>query len=266
MNILILTAKCGMGHYSVSTSLKEQLDNKDVNVEIYDLFKVAFPRMQTLIYGTFNFLVSKCSKVYNFFYKFSANDTSAPLKSFVGKKIEKLIESKSPDIIISTFPVCSKYISAYKKQRNKDIKLYTYITDINVNKEWITDKTDGYFVASEDTKEQLLNHQINSSKIKVVGIPVKNEFKKKLYKEERNEILIMGGGLGLISFMDKEIEKLLLNKDIHITLITGKNQKLFDKYHNRFDNLTVIKYTNEVYKYMERASLIISKAGRSYII
>lgn len=76
----------------------------------------------------------------------------------------------------------------------------------------------------------------------------------------------MGGGLGLISFMDKEIEKLLLNKDIHITLITGKNQKLFDKYHNRFDNLTVIKYTNEVYKYMERASLIISKAGRSYTI
>lgn len=261
MNILILTAKCGMGHYTASMALKQELENEDVQVQVIDFFEVIFPRINKIIYGIFNFLVSKCSSIYNFFYKFSANTNFTPFKKIMKKRIEKIIEQENINIVISTFPVCSKYISAYKKINNKKLKLYTYITDIEVNKEWITNETDMYFVASEETKMQLIHNGILENKIKIVGIPVRKEFKKRKIIKNKNEIVIMGGGLGLIPKMKKILNHLVKNKNIHITLIAGKNQKLLKKYYNRYDNMTVIGYTNEVYKYVEKAELIITKAG-----
>lgn len=261
MNVLILTAKCGMGHYIASMALKQELENEDVQVEVIDFFEVIFPTIHKIIYGIFNFLVSKCSSIYNFFYKFSANTNFIPFKKIIKKGIEEIIEQKNINIVISTFPVCSKYISAYKKINNKNLKLYTCITDIEVNKEWITNETDTYFVASKKTKKQLINNGILENKIKIVGIPVRKEFKKRKIIKNKNEIIIMGGGLGLIPNMKKILKNLVKNENIHITLMTGKNRKLFKKYYNRFDNMTVIGYTNEVYKYVEKAELIITKAG-----
>ena len=263
MNILILTAKYGMGHYTASMSLKQELEekNKDINIEVIDFFEVIFPKLKTVMYNMFNTFVSRCGRIYNFFYKFSANTNSAPFKRVIKKRIEKLIEEKDVDIVISTFPVCSKYISAYKKISDKNIKLYTYITDIDVNKEWLTEETDTYFVASNDTQEQILKYDIPKNKIKIVGIPVRKEFREELYKKDKNEVVVMGGGLGLIPCMEKTLEELLENSNIHITLLTGKNQKLFDKYYNKYKNMTVVGYTNEVYKYMKKAELVITKPG-----
>lgn len=261
MNILILTAKYGMGHYTASTSLKQELENENVQVEVVDFFDIIFPKIKTVIYSVFNFLVSKCSNIYNFFYRFSANSNFAPFNKIIRKRIEKLIDESNADIIISTFPVCTKYISTYKKTNNRKLKLYTYITDIEANKEWLSDEIDMYFVASNETKIQIMENGIPKEKIKVVGIPVRKEFKKEICIKDKNEIVVMGGGLGLIPDMDKTLKNLMQNEDIHITLLAGKNQKLFNQYSNKYDNMTIIGYTDEVYKYMKKAQLIITKAG-----
>lgn len=261
MNILILTAKYGMGHYTASMSLKQELENDNVNVEVIDFFEIIYPKIKNIIYGFFNFLVSKCSSVYNFFYKFMANTDKAPFKKIIRKRIGRIIKEKNADIIISTFPVCSKYISAYKKISSLDIKLYTYITDVDANKEWLTDETDAYFVASYETMRQMISYNVVKDKIKVVGIPVKSEFKEEKFEKGKNEIVVMGGGLGLIPSMETALEDLIQNKNIHVTLIAGKNQKLFNKYINKYSNMTVIGYTDEVYKYMKKAEIIITKPG-----
>lgn len=261
MNIVILTAKYGMGHYTAAMSLKQELENKDIDVEVVDFFEVVFPKLKKAIYGTFNFLVSKCNKIYNFFYRFMANTEKAPFQSIVKNKIEKLVKEKNAEIIISTFPVCSKYISAYKKVSNSNVKLYTYITDVEISKEWITEETNAYFVASYESKKQMIEQNVEKEKIKVVGIPVRKEFKEVVYQKQKSEIVIMGGGLGLIPCIEKTLENLSTNTNIHITLLAGKNQKLFDKYNNCYKNVTVIGYTDEVYKFMEKAELIITKPG-----
>lgn len=261
MNVLILTAKYGMGHYTASMALKQELENENVQVEVVDFFDIIFPKIKTVIYGIFDFLVSKCCNIYNFFYKFSANSNFAPFNKIIRGRIDKLIDESDANIIISTFPVCTKYISTYKKENNKNLKLYTYITDIEANKEWISDEIDTYFVASDETKKQIMENNIPEEKIKVVGIPVRKEFKNEFCIKEKNEIVVMGGGLGLIPDMERTFETLTQNKDIHITLLVGKNKKLFDQYNNKYDNMTVVGYTNEVYKYMRRAELVITKAG-----
>lgn len=230
-------------------------------VEVIDFFELIFPKMKTMIYGIFNFLVSRCSCVYNFFYKFSANTKFAPFKSMMRKRIEKILEEKKIDIVISTFPVCSKYVSVYKKVKNTNLKLYTYITDVEVNQEWLTDETDAYFVASDETKWQMMQNGVSSKQIKVVGIPVKREFKKASFEKGKNEILVMGGGLGLLPAMEETLENLAKHREIHITLLTGKNQKMFEKYYGKYSNMKVVGYTDKVYEYLEKAELILTKAG-----
>ncbi len=230
-------------------------------VEVIDFFELIFPKMKTMIYGIFNFLVSRCSCVYNFFYKFSANTKFAPFKSMMRKRIEKILEEKKIDIVISTFPVCSKYVSVYKKVKNTNLKLYTYITDVEVNQEWLTDETDAYFVASDETKWQMMQNGVSSNRIKVVGIPVKREFKKTSFEKGKNEILVMGGGLGLLPAMEETLENLAKHREIHITLLTGKNQKMFEKYYGKYSNMKVVGYTDKVYEYLEKAELILTKAG-----
>lgn len=261
MNVLILTAKYGMGHYTVSMALKQEIESEDIQVEVVDFFDVVFPKMKKVIYKVFDFLVSRCSNLYNFFYKFSANSSFAPFNKILKRRIEKLIEENNTDIIISSFPVCTKYISTYKKENHRILKLYTYITDIEANKEWISEEIDTYFVASDETKMQIVNYGVPLEKVKVVGIPVRKEFKEEMCLKDKNEIVIMGGGLGLIPDIEETLEDLIKNENIHITLLAGKNEKLFHQYSNKYNNMTVVAYTNEVYKYMKKAQLIITKAG-----
>lgn len=71
----------------------------------------------------------------------------------------------------------------------------------------------------------------------------------------------MGGGLGIIPGIDKILKELVVHDNCHITLITGKNKKLYNKYYRKYENLDVLGYTEEVYKYMKKANLVITKPG-----
>lgn len=263
MKILILTAKFGYGHTSAAYSIKEKilLENSDYNVEVIDFIEYLFPKTSKIIYGIFNFLVNKCCTLYNFLNKIASKNSKAPLKSFIVRKIEKLLNDNNVDMCISVFPICSQYISAYKTLKKSKIILNTCITDIDVCKEWISNETNLYFVASEKTKDNLINMGISKEKIIVSGIPVKRKFNCKKDLKTKKNILIMGGGLGLIPTIDDFLNALDSNKSFTINVIVGNNQKLYDKISKKYKNINVIGFTDEVYKYMKEASLIVTKAG-----
>lgn len=115
LNVLILIAKYGLGHYMVAKAVKQEIE-KESNIEIVDFFELAFPKTQKLIYGVFEFLVKNCSSIYNILYKISSNTNNAQFSSIMKNRIQELIERKNPDIVISTFPVCTRYISKYMKK------------------------------------------------------------------------------------------------------------------------------------------------------
>ena len=219
MKVLIFTGVFGMGHYSVAKAVKEEIlkDNPCATVIIIDMIEYIFPKISKLIYGTFNFMVRKFSFIYNFFNKIISRRTSTPLKKSVIKKLDLLFEDNDIDMIISTFPVCSQYISMYKKMKNYHTPLYTYITDLGVNEEWICEKTDMYFVGSEKTKKFLIDKNLPKEKIIVSGIPVKQDFKEKNVIKQLNkkkEILVMGGGLGLVPCSIDLLKKISKEEDL----------------------------------------------------
>ena len=174
-----------------------------------------------------------------------------------------IIEFK-PDVVVSTLPMSSQYIAAYKKRKKSVLPLITCITDISAHDEWIAEHTNLYFVATLDVKQELISKGILESKVKVVGIPVKQAFKKtgkQCHKDEKKHILIMGGGLGLIPNADNIFKELNKAEQVNTTVITGSNYELYNLVKEKYPNLNAITYTNDVHKYMDQADLLISKAG-----
>ena len=116
-------------------------------------------------------------------------------------------------------------------------------------------------MASKKTKNEILKKGVPKNKVIITGIPVRDEFKKKYQKKNKKEVLIMGGGLGIIPAIYKLIDDLTEDESIKIRIIVGKNEDLLRKLKKKYPKLSIIGYTDELHKYMKEASLIVTKAG-----
>ena len=95
----------------------------------------------------------------------------------------------------------AKYVGDYIKKKNNAIPYIICITDIQTNNAWISDSSDAYIVGDETTGQELVGKGVDPEKIYVGGIPVRKEFKsmeRKTTNKNIKEVLVMGGGLGLI--------------------------------------------------------------------
>ncbi|QSX05871.1 hypothetical protein JYG23_14600 [Sedimentibacter sp. zth1] len=272
MNVIILTGRFGMGHISVANAIKNNIESQYINSNVYtiDIIEYLAPNLSNLIYNSFNILASKCCDIYNLCAKINNDKNVIPMKKTCLRKIDNLIKNKKADIVISTLPIASQYISEYKSIYNKNLPLYTYITDISYSSEWISKNNNIYFVGTKEVKDGLEKKGIESDKIKIVGIPVKSNFKtehnttsnyKSINSKNKKQILIMGGGLGLFNFSDSFLSSLDNNDTIEVTIITGKNNQLYNLITTNYKNIHALMYTNRVYDYMKKADLLVSKPG-----
>lgn len=269
MKLLILTGKFGMGHFSASRSLSRQIqdDFTQVQVEVTDFFEYAVPDYSHSIYEAFSLLVSKGSSVYNVYYRMTekgGGELPLLLEWYLLEKMEALLAQRRPDAVIATLPLCAQLVSLYKERSGSNLPLITCITDISTHREWISPGTDCYLVGLELVREGLVAQGVPREKILVSGIPVRPEFRRihrEQSRKDRKELLIMGGGLGLLPRSESFYRQLDALPRVHTTVITGSNQKAYDRLHGRYGNIDVIGYTDQVHQYMAQADLILSKPG-----
>lgn len=188
MNIIILTGRFGMGHIKAAEAIKEEIMAHGNNyAKIIDCMDYLFPTVSGGIYKGFDFMVSRCSGIYNALNKLSSKSSSVPLTASVIKKIDRLLDEYQADAVVVTFPVCSQYISAYKRMKQSDIPLYTYVTDVSVHEEWIAPGTDKYFVGDKTTKQTLVSKGVEEEKIVISGIPVRKCFYEKTLQNRSSQ-------------------------------------------------------------------------------
>lgn len=278
-DVLILTAKFGRGHVSVSEAIREhvQLNDNALVVEMVDFYEIINPYFYKSMYKGYEMLIKKGHHIYNMYY-YRKNESDGLLvmdavtKSNLNRLKKKMAQLK-PKVIVSTFPVCASYMDAYKKSEDPSVKTVTCITDVLENNEWINETTDTYFVASEAMKQHLVGKGIKRERIIVTGIPVRNAFTKSkskidlrhLYGFSRSEkiILMMGGGLGLLP-EDEVFYKTLLSEDknLKVVVVTGNNHLLYKKLSKLEEpRLKILKYTKHIAAYMTMADVLVSKAG-----
>ncbi len=268
MNILILTGKFGMGHWSASQSLRQQLLRAfpQAQAEVVDLVAYAMPNASKAVYQCFNLLVTRGSSLFNMYYKLTENvpmEFRPAFEPFFLDALEELLDWKQPDAVVATHPMCAQLVSRYKKETGSSLPLITCVTDLSSHSEWITSGADCYLVGSHDIRERLAAKGVDRSIICVTGIPVRSEFKRPVRRKAGRErhLLIMGGGLGLLPRRERFYEALNALPNVKTTLIAGGNQKIYDRLAGKYENIEVLGFTDRVYDYMARADLVLTKPG-----
>ncbi|QZY56389.1 MGDG synthase family glycosyltransferase [Crassaminicella profunda] len=277
-HVLVLTANFGSGHVTVAKAIKEQLAvyNNRLNIKVIDIFEILSPHLNNELYKGYEVLIKKTHNIYNYFYRKKSNKEIGMDKIIYKiylSKIAKYIQKLNPKFIVSTFPVCSGFVSMYKGKYKSTLPLITCMTDVVDHCEWIYPNTDKYLVPTNKIKEQFIYKGIHKDKIYVTGIPVRKDFLDKYENEKIRRtlnikdsefvLLMMGGGLGLLP-KDKELYEWLDSlENVKTIIVTGTNKK---QYRDLVQNLnlknTIVKgFTNEVAGLMKHADLLITKAG-----
>lgn len=266
MNILILTGKFGMGHASVAGALSASLEQRLPHAQIttVDLPTYLSKEGAQLWYSVFGTVVTKMSPLYNAYYKMSAlsdSKTFSPLRLF-SQKTDALLAQKQPDVVIAVHPVCA-YLASRCKKHGRRFLLVTCLTDLSTHPEWVNPYTDYYCVGARDIALSLQSYGVASEQILMTGVPLRQEFYTPVQKasHEQLELLLMGGGLGLLPPEPSFYRGLSKLPGVHATVITGRNHKLYQRLAGRFEGLTVLGYTSNVRDYMQKADLMVSKAG-----
>lgn len=272
MKYLILTAATGGGHIQAANNLKKEIEKSNDTCVIHSLFKKS--KFHIIEKGYDFLLNANLNKAYDILYKISDINfiNRVVLKNglihyeFVLKKV---IEEEKPDVIISTHPFGVPMYAQLKKFFKVNIPYVQIITDFKAHATYIDKCVDAYITGSEYTKNTLLEKGISEDKVHVLGIPVKEEFREKKcdMKDDRFNILVMGGSLGLKS-MEKVVDILLhSNLDVHLTVVCGKNINLRKRLIRNTTReimegrINIYGFTDKISEIMDKSKLIITKPG-----
>lgn len=262
MNILILTGKFGMGHLSAANALREQLAQDGHRAGVVDLFEYAVPELAPAMYWWFNVLVTYGGVFYNIYHDLTVNDSGDGRGDGLLGGLDRLLDEYEPDVVVSTHPICSAAMARYKEEGPSDIPLVTCVTDVTCHSEWLHPGTDCYLVAEESVRQGFIAKGAGPDTVVVSGIPVSGRFQPaRRDRSKRRELLIMGGGLGLMPRRDSFYQALNSLPGVHTTILTGRNDKLFQRLDGKYENIEAVPFTTQVEKYMARANLMLSKPG-----
>jgi processive 1,2-diacylglycerol beta-glucosyltransferase len=284
--ILIVYGTAGIGHKKAATAVKkayEEMKLDGVETMLIDSLDYTNPFFRWSYLQSYLLMVNKLPTFWGLSYYL----TDIPFVDlFVSglrrlnnransKKLYKLMQDMKPDVVISTHFFASEVIADMKKKGNTAARLVTVITDFRVHAWWVCEGTDYYVVASEDVRRELEARRIETSIIRVMGIPVEPAFAKQSdrrrifeatgLRDDKFTTLVIGGGFGVgpIEGIVKVIAS--LKKDLQTVVVCGRNEELVKRIEalkREFNmNMKVTGFIDNVYEYMEVSDILISKSG-----
>lgn len=255
MQVWILTSGFGSGHRSAAKALEEEYQSKGHTVVISDIVQLLYPKTAKLIYTVFSRLICPNSWLYNVLNQFGRGGYHNPKTPAA---LERELDRICPDMIVTTWSGCGRKLGMLP------IPIHVCITDVGVHTGWLYPYAASYWVANSDVADQLSKLGVSPANIHVRGIPVREEFRRlpeKSAMHRTKHLLIMGGGLGIIPWLDELLLGLRDASQVKITVVAGKNQQLYQKLKKEYPFVQAIGFVNNIYDYLTQADFLISKPG-----
>ncbi|MFD2332944.1 glycosyltransferase [Cohnella sp. GCM10020058] len=275
--VLIVFARFGEGHYQAAKALEQQFVMQGQTVvHLVDLFEEAHPVFNAISRTVYAKSMVWFPKVYGWSYNLTNGMKHDRLfgrwiHAMGRRRMEELLRTINPDVIVHTFPFLAVY--SVMERSGITIPSYTLITDYDLHTRWVHPQTDGYFVATNELKAQLMDTGIRAERIHVTGIPIRHQFRStyrsrlEVCREDsrdpdRTYVLVMANALKDHKRLITELLK--LPSSVTLLLVAGRNVKLYRRltkcYANR-DRVQVIGFVDHLEAYMSVAACIVTKAG-----
>lgn len=274
--LLLVSCSTGAGHFRAAEALRLSCQKLYPNVQVLhiDLADYLSGFARAFSVTAYNSFAARIPKVYKFIYFFTDRPLTQKFLYFIkpflrlgAKKFLKKVTDYAPDYIISTH-----FAPQLLLPKNPDIPLDAVITDYHVHRIWLAPNIRNFFVASEETRQELEALNIKSL---ATGIPVYPDFiaakdvnalKTKLgLNNNWPTVLIMPISRGEVDAKKAVKAIFSLEKNINVVAITGANDKKilheFEEIKKSSPNFMVLEHTKNIDEWMRVADVIISKAG-----
>ena len=169
--ILIFYGSYGGGHLSAARNIKEYIDENysDTETCMVDCIEYINKALNKVTTKAYSGMAKNAHWVWKKVYYGAEDGTFAKLNDKAQKvlsiKLNKLIRSYKPDLIISTHPFSSHMCAVLKKKKKINSKIATVITDYAPHSQWLMYPAyiDYFFVAHAGMKEDLLKRGIKEN-------------------------------------------------------------------------------------------------------
>ncbi len=286
--ILILTAKIGSGHITPALAVKmaiEKFHPGEYKVDVVDfayesgaILTDKFLKSSWNGALTFPFLTKLVFNILNFMYPaVSSKSLSCSIFRSWLFKGTKYIKGYKPDIIFSTHFLCSSIACSARLKEKMEYDVICFVTDpFGGHKLWADKRIDKFLISTKKAKEYLINIGVKAEITEIIPYPLKQEFfakevESKLVwlnaKENKLTVLVSYGGQGIGKSYKIIRDICKKNLKINIIAVAGNNKKLQNKLENLRNrtgentNLTIEGYVDNMHSLMQKADMLISKAG-----
>ena len=285
MRFLILSASTGGGHKRAAAALEEKFKavNPDSVVYVVDGLRSIGKVYDKTVCKGYYIMATKTPKVYGKFYKITDKQNAmykAVMKSnsMMAQRLLETIEQYNPDVLIMCHAFISAMVSKLKKQGKIQIKAISLITDYDSHRTYISPNIDAYVVAEPQMAKKLHEeYGVDETKIFPLGIPTFDKFTNSGIREDicrregldpnKTTVLLMAGSFGVTGVLRFYEQLAKEGGDLQLIVITGKNERLYEKMKKHIselgtgDNTKLLYFVDNVEDYMHVSDLIVTKPG-----
>ncbi len=280
--VLLMYITVRSGHYQAARALEQgiRLLNPSAEILTIDAFQYLNPILARIVDQMYLSVIQKLPELWDYLYDNPdvvqrSERIRRLLHRYDSPRLRALLEDFRPEVIACTQAFPCGLVADYKKENRLSIPLYGVITDFLPHAYWVSPFVDGYMVACEESRQWLIQKQINPSQIFTYGIPISPRFaespniglirKRLQLSDGLPTILLMGGGQGLGPIMESVEALDSLNRPFQLLVVAGTNEQL---YHRLIKQIPRLRVPVQVFGHVEfiddlmsASTLIISKPG-----
>lgn len=283
--VLLLHASVGTGHKRAAEALCTAFERRQPGeVRVEDVLDHT-PRIFRMAYArSYLELTDRAPLVWGYFYSQTnidpdlaeiTNNIRKLVESIGANGIKEVLKSFQPDVIICTHFLPMELLVRLKRSAQLTQPIYCVVTDFAAHTFWTYTEIDGYFVADQQTCDQLISRGVSPSQIAVTGIPIdpaiaeaKDPATVRMHLGlpiNGNLITLFGGGVS-----DERVRIMvegLLRSGASGTLVVaaGRNETLVESMADMTPSptldLRVLGYITYVDDLIVASDLVITKAG-----
>lgn len=275
--ILILTAGFGEGHNAAARNLREALQARypGASVEVVDIFHDAYGWINKAAQRNYLWLINHAPKLWNVVFQWLDRTPVVAQKIGVfgraARLLRELIESKKPDVIVSTYPGYNHLLDhIHLGEKTRTYTQVTIVTDsITVNSVWLSGHSDWLLVCNAATEEVIKKTGVPSDKILISGFPVPSIFsqlrepKTPPASGQKWKVLFMVNSGKRIAI--EVLRAIAAMPNIEITLTVGRDEVLLRKLERVAAavgvNARFFGWTDQIPQLIAESHVVISKAG-----
>jgi len=286
VKLRVFYASAGHGHQRVAEVIAKVFRSRDLTeeeVHVEDSLASTSPLFRWIYPETYYRFVRHHPKLWGWFYETLDRPKIYALikpfrewaNQFEGGRLLKRMQKENPEHILCTHFFSAELFSRAKKQGKIKSTITTVITDFSPQSFWVNEGTDYYWVANDESKQDLKKRGVAGERVFVGGIPVdpvfmpsgrkKDILKKWGFSEDRFTLLLSSGsfGLGPKEHILRELDE--FSYRIQCFVVCGNNrrlQKSLEAEQHSFPKI-VFGFIDFMPELMEATDLLIAKSGGS---